>query len=61
MNVFEMKVSIDPAVNLAAEIERVVAAVTAQIRDGQRGAEVLNAQGHVRGWWQIEESTEVNY
>jgi hypothetical protein len=61
MNVFEMKVSIDPAVNLAAEIERVVAALTAQIRDGQRGAEVLNAQGHVRGWWQIEESTEVNY
>jgi hypothetical protein len=61
MNVFEMKVSIDPAVNLAAEIERVVAVVTAQIRDGQRGAEVLNAQGHVRGWWQIEESTEVNY
>jgi hypothetical protein len=58
MNVFEMKVSIDPAVNLA---KRVVAAVTAQIRDGQRGAEVLNAQGHVRGWWQIEESTEVNY
>jgi hypothetical protein len=61
MNVFEMKVSIDPAVNLAAEIERVVAALTAQIRDGQRGAEVLNAQNHVRGWWQIEESTEVNY
>ena len=61
MNTFEMKVSIDPAVNLAAEIERVVAVVTAQIRDGQRGAEVLNAQGHVRGWWQIEESTEVNY
>jgi hypothetical protein len=61
MNVFEMKVSIDPAVNLAAEIERVVAALTTQIRDGQRGAEVLNAQGHVRGWWQIEESTEVNY
>ena len=61
MNVFEMKVSVDPAVNLAAEIERVVAVVTAQIRDGQRGAEVLNAQGHVRGWWQIEESTEVNY
>jgi hypothetical protein len=61
MNVFEMKVSIDPAVNLAAEIERVVAVVTAQIRDGQRGAEVLNVQGHVRGWWQIEESTEVNY
>ena len=61
MNVFEMKVSIDPAVNLAAEIERVVAVVTAQIRDGQRGAEVLNAQGHVRWWWQIEECTEVNY
>ena len=61
MNVFEMKVSIDPAVNLAVEIERVVAVVTAQIRDGQRGAEVLNAQGHVRGRWQIEESTEVNY
>ena len=54
-----MKVRIDPAVNLATEIERVVA--VAQIRDGQRGAEVLNAQGHVRGWWQIEESTEVNY
>ena len=44
MNVFEMKVSVDPAVNLAAEIERVVAVVTAQIRDGQRGAELVNAQ-----------------
>jgi hypothetical protein len=42
MNVFEMKVSIDPAVNFAAEIERVVAVVTAQIRDGQRGAEVAD-------------------
>ena len=61
MNTFEMKFRIDPAVNLAAEIERVVAVATAQIRDGQRGAEVLNAQGHVCGWWQIEESTEVNY
>jgi hypothetical protein len=61
MNTFEMKVRIEPAVNLAAEIERVVAVATAQIRDGQRGAEVLNAQGHVCGWWQIEESTEVNY
>jgi len=61
MKTFEMKVRIDPAVNLAAEIQRVVAVATAQIRDGQRGAEVLNAQGHVRGWWQIEESTEVNY
>ena len=57
MNTFEMKVRIDPAVNLAAEIERVVAVATAQIRDGQRGADVLNAQGHVC----IEESTEVNY
>jgi hypothetical protein len=61
MTTFEMKFRIDPAVNLAAEIERVVAVATAQIRDGQRGAEVLNAQGHVCGWWQIEESTEVNY
>jgi hypothetical protein len=61
MNTFEMKVRIDPAVNLAAEIERFVAVATAQIRDGQRGAEMLNAQGHVCGWWQIEESTEVNY
>ena len=61
MKTFEMKVRIDPAVNLAAEIQRVVAVATAPIRDGQRGAEVLNAQGHVCGWWQIEESTEVNY
>jgi hypothetical protein len=38
MKTFEMKVRIDPAVNLAAEIERVVAVATAQIRDGQRGA-----------------------
>ena len=60
MNTFEMKFRIDPALNLAAEIERVVAVATAQIRDGQRGAEVLNARGHVCGWWQIEESTEVN-
>jgi hypothetical protein len=56
-----MKVRIDPAVNLAVEIERVVGVATTQIRDGQRGAEVLNAQGHVCGRWQIEESTEVNY
>ena len=47
---FEMRVRIDPAINLTAEIERVVAVATAQIRDGQRGAEVLNAQGHVCGW-----------
>jgi hypothetical protein len=56
-----MRVRIDPAINLTAEIERVVAVATAQIRDGQRGAEVVNAQGHVCGWWQIEESTEVDY
>lgn len=59
MSIFEMKVSIDPSVDAATEIERVVAVVIAQIRAGHRGAEVLNAQGHVRGWWQIEESTEV--
>jgi hypothetical protein len=59
MNIFEMKVSIDPAVDVAAEVQRVAAVVIAQIRAGQRGAEVLNAQGHVHGWWQIEESTEV--
>ena len=58
---FEMRVRIDPAINLTAEIERVVAVATVQIRDGQRGAEVVNAQGHVCGWWQIEESTEVDY
>ena len=45
MNTFEMKVSIDPAVNLATEIERVAAVVVAQIQDGQSGAEVLNTQG----------------
>jgi len=60
MNIFEMKVSIDPAVNVAAEIERVAAVVIAQIQDGQSGAEVLNTQGHVRGWWKIQKSTEVN-
>jgi hypothetical protein len=59
MNIFEMKVSVDPAIDAAAEVERDAAIVIAQIRGGQRGAEVLNAQGHVRGWWQIEESTEV--
>jgi hypothetical protein len=42
MNTFEMKVSIDPAVNLATEIERVAAVVVTQIQDGQSGAEVLN-------------------
>jgi len=61
MNIFEMKVTTDPAVNVAAEIERVAAVVIAQIQDGQSGAEVLNTQGHVRGWWQIQKSTEVNY
>ena len=60
MNIFEMKVSIDPAVNLATEIERVAAVVIAQIQDGQSGAEVLNTQGDVRGWWKIQKSTEVN-
>jgi len=59
MSIFEMKVSIDPSVDAAIEVERVVGVVAAQIRTGQRGAEVLNARGHVRGWWQIEESTEV--
>ena len=61
MNTFEMKVTIDPAVNLATEIGRVAAVVIAQIQDGQSAAEVLNTQGHVRGWWQIQKSTEVNY
>jgi hypothetical protein len=61
MNTFEMKFRIDPAVNLATEIERVAAVVIAQIQDGQSAAEVLNTQGHVRGWWQIQKSTEVNY
>jgi hypothetical protein len=49
VNIFEMKVSIDPALDVAAEVQRVAAVVIAQIRAGQRGAEVLNAQGHVRG------------
>ena len=61
MNIFEMKVSIDPAVNVATEIERVAAVVIAQIQDGQSGAEVLNTQGDVRGWWKIQKSTEVDY
>ena len=60
MNIFEMKVSIDPAVNVATEIERVAAVLIAQIQDGQSGAEVLNTQGDVRGWWKIQKSTEVN-
>ena len=60
MNTFEMKVTLDPAVNVAAEIERVAAVVIAQIQDGQSGAEVLNTQGDVRGWWKIQKSTEVN-
>ena len=49
MNIFEMKVSIDPAVNVATEIERVAAVVIAQIQDGQSGAEVLNTQGEFVG------------
>ena len=44
-----MKVSIDPAVNVAAQVERIVPAIIALNRAGQQGAEVLNAQGHVRG------------
>jgi hypothetical protein len=49
MSIFEMKVSIDPSVDAAIEVERVVRVVVAQIRTGQPGAEVLNAQGHVCG------------
>jgi hypothetical protein len=37
MNTFEMKVTIDPAVNIATEIERGAAVVIAQIQGGQSG------------------------